>query len=76
MKKVESRRLRVLNQVRLKVGARGQERGDPFPDPNHTVTLLTAPSLGQVSDDRQHPPGYFIAHFKEEAMVSLDRRAL
>ncbi|MEI7937765.1 MAG: metallophosphoesterase [Verrucomicrobiota bacterium] len=48
----------------------------PPSDPDNTVTLLTAPSLGQVSDDRQQPPGYFIAHFKDGAMVSLDRRAL
>ena len=48
----------------------------PPTDPDHTVTLLTAPALGQVSDDRQHPPGYFIAHFKDGAMVSLDRRTL
>jgi Calcineurin-like phosphoesterase len=48
----------------------------PPADPDHTVTLLTAPALGQVSDDRQHPPGYFIAHFKEGVMVLLDRRAL
>jgi hypothetical protein len=47
----------------------------PPTDPDQTVTLLTAPSLGQVSDDRQQPPGYFIAHFKDGAMVSLDRRS-
>ena len=47
----------------------------PPPDPDQTVTLLTAPSLGQVSDDRQHPPGYFIAHFKEGSIVSLEVRA-
>jgi predicted MPP superfamily phosphohydrolase len=48
----------------------------PPTDPNQTVTLLTAPSLGQVSDDRHQAPGYFIAHFKEGALVSLDRRTL
>jgi hypothetical protein len=48
----------------------------PPTDPDHTVTLLTAPALGQVSDDRRHAPGYFIAHFKDGAMVSLDRRTL
>jgi predicted MPP superfamily phosphohydrolase len=48
----------------------------PPTDPDHTVTLLTAPALGQVSDDRRHVPGYFIAHFKQGALVSLDRRTL
>jgi hypothetical protein len=54
------------------------QTADPVPptDPDHTVTLLTAPSLGQVSDDRRQAPGYFIAHFKEGALVSLDRRTL
>ena len=48
----------------------------PPTDPDHTVTLLTAPSLGQVSDDRRQAPGYFIAHFKDGALVTLDRRML
>jgi hypothetical protein len=48
----------------------------PPTDPDHTVTLLTAPALGQVSDDRRQAPGYFVAHFKEGALVQLDRRTL
>jgi predicted phosphodiesterase len=54
------------------------QTADPVPptDPDRTVTLLTAPALAQVPDAKRQPPGYFIAHFKEGALVWLDRRTL
>ena len=54
------------------------ETADPVApsDPERTVSLLTAPSLAQVPDGKRQPPGYFIAHFKDGALVWLDRRTL
>jgi hypothetical protein len=48
----------------------------PPADPDRTVTMLTAPALGHISAGNHQPPGYFLAHFKDGALVWLDRRSL
>ena len=41
-----------------------------------TITLLTAPALGQLGPLTAHPPGYLLARFVDGALVSLQCRAL
>jgi hypothetical protein len=51
---------------------------DPVPptDPGRTVTLFTASALGHVPIGNHQPPGYFLAHFEDGALVSLDRQPI
>ncbi len=42
--------------------------------PGETVTLLTAPALGQQPADGSSPPGYLLARFNAGALVGLERR--
>ncbi len=44
--------------------------------PGETVTLLTAPALGQQPAQGDGPPGYLLARFHAGALVGLERREL
>ncbi len=41
-----------------------------------TITLLTAPAIGQSTPDHRHPPGYLLARFVDGSLVSLRRCTL
>jgi len=64
--------------VRLDRSDMSLQTVDPAPptDPDRTVTLFTAPALGLMPIGGHQPPGYFLAHFQDGALVWLDQRPL
>jgi len=42
----------------------------------HTITLLTAPAVGQLKPGEMQRPGYLLARFADGALVSVQQRSL